>query len=90
MSLENFAMVKFTEDTMVQPIASEWFGFYETGQDIITIPLQQSDLYIEDWIGMKTLDQQKKLQFFAVVGDHLQFTDAWFYQNMIPYLNNTL
>jgi len=90
MSLQNFVMVKFTEDTMVQPIESEWFGFYVIGQDQEVIPLQQTDLYIQDWIGVKTLDQQGKLQFLSVVGDHLQFTDQWFYENMIPLLNNTL
>lgn len=87
-SLQNFVMVKFLEDTMVQPIESEWFGFYELGQDVVTIPLQQTDLYIQDWIGMKTLDQQGKLQFLSVEGDHLQFTDEWFYENMIPLLDN--
>jgi len=66
-SLENFAMVKFTEDTMVQPIESEWFGFYETGQDITIIPLKESDLYLEDWIGMKTLDQQKNCNSFLLL-----------------------
>jgi len=89
-SVENFVMVRFTEDTMVQPIASEWFGFYEEGQDDTTISLQNSTLYQQDWIGMKTLDEQNKLQFFSVVGDHLQFTDEWFYENMIPLLDNSL
>jgi len=83
-------MVRFTEDTMVQPIASEWFGFYAEGQDDTTISLQNSTLYQQDWIGMKTLDEQNKLQFFSVVGDHLQFTDEWFYENMIPLLDNSL
>jgi len=89
-SLNTFVMTKFTEDTMVQPIESEWFGFYAPGQDTEIVPLRKSDLYLEDWIGMKTLDQQGKLHFYSVVGDHLQFTDQWFYTNMIPYLNNTL
>jgi len=82
-SLNNFVMVKFTEDTMVQPIESEWFGFYTPGQDKNITPLRESQLYIEDWIGLKTLDENKKLVFLSVVGDHLQFTDTWFNNTII-------
>jgi len=90
-SLNKFALVQFTEDTMVQPIASEWFGFYVDGQDKTTQPLQQTQLYTEDWIGMQTLDQAGKLDFLTVVGDHLQFTEQWFIDVVIgDYLNNTL
>ena len=31
-SLWNFVMAKFTEDTMVFPRESEWFGFYDDGK----------------------------------------------------------
>lgn len=47
MSLNKFSMTLFTEDTMVQPIESEWFGFYADGQDVNTVPLQSTDLYTE-------------------------------------------
>jgi len=90
MSLNKFAMVRFTEDTMVEPIASEWFGYYAPGQSSVTVDLRDTDLYKQDWIGLKTMDQQSKLDFLTVVGDHLQFTDAWFIQNIVSgYLNQT-
>jgi palmitoyl-protein thioesterase len=57
---------------MVQPIESEWFGFYQPGQDQVVQTLQQTDLYKEDWIGMRTLDEQGKLAFLSVDGDHLR------------------
>jgi len=88
-SLNKFVMVRFTEDTMVQPIESEWFGFYTPGQDKNITPLRESQLYLEDWIGMKTLDEANKLEFLSVVGDHLQFTSTWFNQTIIwGYLFN--
>jgi len=90
MSLNNFVMVKFNQDSIVQPKETEWFSFYETGQDITIIPLENSTLYTEDWIGLKFLDSQNKLKFLSVDGDHLQFTDEWFFMNIIPYLNGTL
>lgn len=44
-SLENFVLVKFGNDTMVQPVESEWFGFYKSGQSKETQTLQQSPIY---------------------------------------------
>jgi len=86
-SLRNFVMVQFLEDTMVQPRESSWFSFYKTGQDKIVVPLRQSQLYTEDWLGLKAMDQQGKLAFLGVNGDHLQFSDAWFVANVVqPYL----
>jgi len=87
-TINKFAMVRFNNDTMVQPIASEWFGWYEEGTDNTTIPLQQTALYTEDWIGMQVLDKANKLQFIETNGDHLQFTEKWFIDNIIPLLNN--
>jgi len=89
-SLNSFTMVKFLNDTMVQPKESEWFGFYKAGQDQVTIPYNETNLYIQDLIGLKTLDQQKKLSFLSCIGEHLQFTEEWFVQNIIPLLNNTI
>jgi palmitoyl-protein thioesterase len=91
MSLNNFTMVKFTEDGMVQPTESEWFGFYTPGQDQKVTPLRESPLYIEDWLGLQQMDKQNKLHFLSVRGDHMQFTDQWFIENIIrAFLNNTL
>lgn len=40
-------MVKFNNDTMVEPIETEWFGFYKPGQSSEVVTLQESDLYIK-------------------------------------------
>jgi len=89
-SLNNFALVLFTEDTVVQPRESEWFGFYAEGQDKAVVNVQNLTIYKEDWIGLKHLDENNKLQFISVKGDHLDFSNEWFIQNIIPYLNNTI
>jgi len=90
-SLNKFAMVQFTKDSMVQPIASEWFGFYVSGQDNITQTLQESDLYREDWLGLQVMDKNNQLDFLSVDGDHLQFSLSWFINTVIAnYLNNTI
>jgi len=90
LKLDNFVMVMFENDTMVQPKESEWFGFYVAGQDKLTYTLQQSELYQQDWIGLKQMNESGKLTFLATEGNHLQFTDAWFVDNIIPFLNATI
>jgi len=90
MSVENFVMVQFLNDTMVQPKESEWFGFYAPGQDREVLTLQETPLYQEDWLGLQEMNNNGQLTFLATVGDHLQFTKEWFIENIIPFLNNTL
>lgn len=104
-TLDQFVMVKFLRDSMVQPRDSEWFAFYDEGQDKTVHTLQNStvcwsaflrarcvhmfwQLYTEDWIGMRTLDEAGKLLFLSVDGDHLQFTDQWFETTIVPLLEN--
>jgi palmitoyl-protein thioesterase len=90
MSLNNLVLVKFTEDTIVQPRESEWFGWYVEGQDRDTVNVQNTSLYLNDTIGLKYLMDNNKVEFIPCVGDHLQFTDQWFVTNLVPYANNTL
>ncbi|XP_066976539.1 palmitoyl-protein thioesterase 1-like [Macrobrachium rosenbergii] len=81
--LENFVMVKFLNDTMVVPNESSWFGFYRPGQDVEVLPLRETDLYIEDRLGLKEMDEAGKLVFLGVLGNHLDFTDDWFVQEIV-------
>ncbi|XP_063597472.1 palmitoyl-protein thioesterase 1-like isoform X1 [Penaeus indicus] len=81
--LENFVMVKFEEDSMVVPPESEWFGFYSPGQDSEVLPLQQTQLYIEDRLGLKEMDEAGKLHFLSVAADHLNFDDQWFLEEIV-------
>jgi len=90
LALKNFVMVRFSGDTVVQPQESEWFGFYAPGNDTKVLSLQQTDIYQQDWLGLKQLDQTKRLQFLESPGEHLKFTDQWFIANVVtPYLNST-
>lgn len=45
--LDHLVLVKFDNDTIVQPRETEWFGFYEPGQSKKMISLQESKLYLE-------------------------------------------
>ncbi|XP_031234391.1 palmitoyl-protein thioesterase 1 isoform X1 [Mastomys coucha] len=86
MALKKFVMVKFFNDSIVDPVDSEWFGFYRSGQAEKTIPLQQTTLYTEDRLGLKKMDKAGKLVFLAKEGDHLQISQEWFTAHIIPFL----
>lgn len=43
--LRGLVLVKFENDTMVEPVATEWFGFYKPGQAEEVQNLQESELY---------------------------------------------
>uniref|UniRef100_A0AAQ4QLI0 Palmitoyl-protein thioesterase 1 n=1 Tax=Gasterosteus aculeatus aculeatus TaxID=481459 RepID=A0AAQ4QLI0_GASAC len=86
-SLEKFVMVKFLQDSVVDPVDTEWFGFLKTGQAKETETLQESVLYKEDRLGLAAMDKVGKLAFLSSEGDHLQFTREWFTENLLPYLH---
>ena len=88
--LEKLVLVRFNNDTMVEPVDSEWFEFYKPGQALEIQPLKESDIYKEDWIGLKSLDASGRLHRLAVDGDHLQFSEDWFLKNIVDkYLKSS-
>lgn len=62
-SLEKLVFVKFDNDSMVQPIESEWFGFYKIGQSKEVEPLQESAIYLE----VRSLFYEKIFDFLVVL-----------------------
>ncbi|XP_062265462.1 palmitoyl-protein thioesterase 1 [Platichthys flesus] len=85
--LDKLVLVKFLQDTVVDPVDTEWFGFLKTGQAKEMETLQESVLYTEDRLGLAAMDKAGKLVFLASKGDHLQFTREWFTENLLPYLH---
>jgi len=81
--LENFVLIKHTEDGMVEPRESEHFEFYKPGQAEEILPLRESPIYLEDRIGLKTLDESGRLHLLDVEGDHLHFGRQWFIDNIL-------
>lgn len=87
LKLNNLVLVKFLNETIVEPKESEWFEFYAPGDAKQVIALKDSPIYKEDWIGLKELDKAGKLKRIAVEGDHLQFNLSWFQKYIVePFL----
>ena len=84
--LVNFVMVMFNQDDIVEPKESAHFEFYSPGQDNEVLALNESALYRDDWLGLKSLDERGKLHFFAVDGKHVQIDYDWVAEYIIPFL----
>ncbi|CAF0741538.1 unnamed protein product [Rotaria sordida] len=88
LKIGNLVLVKFLRDTMVYPNESEHFGFYAENNTSKIIPLRESSLYINDLLGLKIMDQQSRIKFLESDTNHLEFTDQWFIDNIIPFLKD--
>ena len=70
-------MIKYQLDTMVDP-ASQWFVNPINTPDGRIIPLKDSAFYLEDWLGVRALDEAGKISFVDYKADHLNF-NSYFY-----------
>ena len=83
-ALNGVQLIMFTEDSMVFPKESEWF--HQLDQDNNVIPLEETDFYINDYIGLRALNEAGRVHFESIVGDHLQFTDEDIAKTIVPFL----
>lgn len=88
--LKRFVLVKFMNDTVVQPKETQWFGFYKSGQDKELLIMEDTKLYQEDRIGLKQMKADGKLVLIETEGNHLKFTKQWFKMNILPYLKESI
>lgn len=84
-------MIMFDADITVVPKLSEFFGSYQIGNMSALVPYNEQPLYIEDWIGLRYLDEQHRVYFQHTPGAHMQFTMQYLHdQVVVPWLNNTI
>ena len=72
--LERFAMYVFDEDKTVVPKESGWFSEVNATTSKET-RLQDRPLYKEDWLGLKWLDDENRLEFRSAKGGHMQLSE---------------
>ncbi|KAF4567744.1 hypothetical protein EYR40_006749 [Pleurotus pulmonarius] len=87
-SLEHLVLVLFTKDVTVIPKESAWFGSAAEPDDSLIgqktfgsmttiIPMRRQPLYVEDWIGLRTLDEEGRVILETCEGEHMQIGDCW-------------
>ena len=85
-SLNALVLMLFDQDKTVVPKESAWFGseavpdnVQEDAQiamsattDKVIVPMRRQPLYLEDWIGLKALDERGAVILGTCNGEHMQ------------------
>jgi palmitoyl-protein thioesterase len=79
LSLERLVLVLFLDDETLRPKESAWFAHSAT------VPLQQSDLWNEDWLGLRALDTDGRLEFLETAGRHMQIATELLQKFFVVY-----
>ncbi|KAI9850709.1 MAG: hypothetical protein M1838_005200 [Thelocarpon superellum] len=82
--LRAFAMYQFSEDTTIIPKESAWFQEVNITSGEVT-PLRKRALYTEDWLGLRALDEAKRLDFRVAPGRHMELSDELLEEIFITY-----
>jgi len=69
---------------MILPGETAWFSFYDNKENLVNY--KDTEVYKQDLIGIKTLDEQGKINFVALQGDHLRFSFTDIDEFMLPAL----
>jgi palmitoyl-protein thioesterase len=83
--LDALVLVLFAQDRTVIPKESSWFGSYppeqeegEGGGEKEIVPMHQQPLYVEDWIGLRTLDESGRVVFVSCDAEHMRLAlECW-------------
>ncbi len=76
----------FSNDTMIYPKETAWFQ--ELRPDGSLLPTTETAFYLEDWLGLKTLNEAGKVHFIEWPGDHLQFSMQQVETVIAPFLKS--
>ena len=83
-ALDGVMLVMFATDSVLDPPSTAWFSYYNAQGKIIDMVNQP--IYQEDLIGLKTLNEQGKIQFVSLPGDHLSFSQDNILNIFVPFL----
>ncbi|KAJ2125102.1 hypothetical protein IW147_001233 [Coemansia sp. RSA 720] len=72
-ALDKLVLVRFSDDSMIYPAGSSWFGFVD--EDNGEIDVGDTEMYREDWLGLRELKESGRLEFVEVEGTHMQIDE---------------
>jgi palmitoyl-protein thioesterase len=86
--LDALVLVLFTEDRTVVPKESAWFGSYAVpdggeegeggGGKKTIVSMREQPLYVEDWIGLRTLDESGRVVLVSCDAEHMRLSaECW-------------
>ncbi|XP_047340857.1 palmitoyl-protein thioesterase 1-like [Impatiens glandulifera] len=88
-SLQNLVLIMFEDDKVLVPKETSWFGYFSDGSRDKVLPAQETTLYQEDWIGLRSLDEAGRVQYINVSGGHLEISNIDIKKYIVPYLERS-
>lgn len=85
--LENLVMILFEKDVTVVPKESAWFQDLDVATNVLT-PLEQRDLYTQEWIGLKQLGDAGKITYDTLPGAHMEIGESNLERLALKYFGN--
>lgn len=83
-NLKRLVLVKYQHDKAIVPNESTWFGYHDHNE--VEHPLEQTEVYKNDRLGLRALKENGKLVLLLSPNDHLNLDEVWFKDNIIPIL----
>lgn len=87
-SLDNFVMIWSTNDETVNPRESAKFSLYD--KDYNLIPIQETELYKNDDLGLRYLDENGRLHIYQTNCSHVEHRDPVCYDQLYPIFSQFL
>jgi len=87
-NLSNFIMIWSPEDKVLDPPESGKFSFFD--DDFNVIPLKETDLYKDDYLGLKFLNFFDKLHTFETNCSHVDHRNPACFDQLYPILKQFL
>ncbi|KAG5440288.1 hypothetical protein PCANB_001858 [Pneumocystis canis] len=88
-SLKSFVMVEFSDDELIIPKESSVFNSYDEVSRT-TIYLKESQVYKEDWIGLRQLDEKNALFQITIPGKHMEIDYLIFVYIVKKYFSGSI
>ncbi|KAF2849629.1 alpha/beta-hydrolase [Plenodomus tracheiphilus IPT5] len=73
-ALENLVLFVFEDDETVIPKESGWFAYTNATDGKVT-GVRERQIYKEDWIGLRKLDEKGGLHFESTEGGHMELSE---------------
>lgn len=86
MSLDKLILVQALQDDLVVPYQSSTFGYYDWEGNGIVETMKETKAYKEDWIGLKTLDEQGKIKTIDTEFGHVDLRNFFWQNHVLPEL----
>lgn len=89
-SLNKYMATVALRDTTVQPAQSAWHTYWRWGDEArkTVMNLTETDGYINDALGLKTLDLRGDLILNSFDGEHTVYPMAWWNETVLPMFDN--